>query len=374
MSAFFNFATDTKHVCSYIAHTPHKDKMKKVLYIVNPISGTQRKQNIAQLAMERTDKDKFTVDVEFTAYAGHATEIARQAVAKGFDAVVAVGGDGTVNEVGRALVETDTALGIIPCGSGNGLARHLGIPLHPAKAIGIINDFVVHKLDYGTINDRPFFCTCGVGFDAFISEKFAEAGKRGPLTYVENTLRSGLLYKPQTYTIEDENGKETCHAFLIACANASQYGNDAYIAPFASMKDGLLDVVVMEPFNALEAPQVALQLFTGTLPENSHVKTFKATQLRISREEEGVAHFDGDPFLTGRTIDIALHRHAFNVIVNADKGNRRFPLQAPIKNLMQLVPDFFNEWRKMPEALIGRTSKDIKRINKNLINKITGKP
>ena len=373
MDAFFNFASDTPS-SRRNRKPPRTAKMKKILYIVNPISGTQRKQNIAQLAMERTDKEKFGVDVEFTAYAGHATEIAHRAVDKGYDAVVAVGGDGTVNEVGRALVETDTALGIIPCGSGNGLARHLSIPLHPAKAIDVINDFVVHKLDYGTINDHPFFCTCGVGFDAFISEKFAEAGKRGPLTYVENTLRSGLQYKPQTYTIEDENGKETCHAFLIACANASQYGNDAYIAPYASMKDGLLDVVVMEPFNTLEAPQVAIQLFTGTLPENSHVKTFKASRLRISRDEEGVAHYDGDPFLTGRTIDIVLHRHAFNVIVNAGKGDRRFPLQAPIKSLMQLVPDFFNEWRKMPETLIVRTGKDIKRINKNLMTKITGKP
>ena len=146
---------------------------KKILYIINPISGTQRKQGIANLVEKLTDTQVFDLAVEKTQYAGHATIIAQQAARDGVDVVVAVGGDGTVNEVGRALVNSNTAMGIIPCGSGNGLARHLGIPLNAKKAIAIINACVVHKLDYGTINDRPFFCTCGVGFDAFISEKSA---------------------------------------------------------------------------------------------------------------------------------------------------------------------------------------------------------
>ena len=253
------------------------------------------------------------------------------------------------------------------------MARHLHIPLQPKKAIDIINQSVVHQLDYGTINDRPFFCTCGVGFDAFISERFASAGKRGLLTYVENTLKSGLQYKPQIYTIEDADGSETCRAFLIACANASQYGNDAYIAPFASMKDGLLDVVVMEPFNTIEAPQVAIQLFTGTLPENSHVKTFKARHLRITREGKGVAHYDGDPFITDEVIEVKIHHKGFKVVINANKPEQEPGLQLPIKNLLQLVPDFFNEWRRMPETLINKTGRDLKKWNKNLIDKIKGK-
>lgn len=190
------------------------------------------------------------------------------------------------------------------------------------------------------------------------------------LTYVENTLKSGLQYKPQTYTIEDAEGKESCRAFLIACANASQYGNDAYIAPYASMKDGLLDVVVMEPFNTLEAPQVAFQLFTGTLPANSHVKTFKAESLRITREGSGVAHFDGDPFVTGDTIEVKIHHRGLNVVVNPDKSDTEFPLQAPIQNLMQLVPNFFNEWKRMPETLINKTGRDLKKLNKTLIDKL----
>lgn len=342
---------------------------KKILYIINPISGTQRKQGIADLAVKLTDTDAFDVDLAYTEYAGHATLIAAEAAKRGVDVVVAVGGDGTVNEVGRALVNTSTAMGIIPCGSGNGLARHLAIPIHAAKAIELINECVVHQLDYGTINGRPFFCTCGVGFDAFISEKFANAGKRGLLTYVENTLKSGLQYKPQEYIIEDESGSERCKAFLIACANASQYGNDAFIAPYASMKDGLFDVVVMEPFNAIEAPQVAYQLFSGTLPENSHVKSFKADKLRIVRDHDGVAHYDGDPFWTGTVIDVVLHHNAFNVIVNPHKVERG-KQQLPIKSLFQLIPDFFNEWKTLPENLINKTGRDIKNLNKMLIDKI----
>lgn len=343
------------------------DMKQHILYIVNPISGTRQKGGVIQLIEELVDRSRYDFEVVQTEYAGHAAELAADAAQRRTEIVVAVGGDGTVNEVGRALVHTETALGIIPCGSGNGLARHLCIPIQPSKALAIINEGIIHKLDYGVINEHPFFCTCGVGFDAFISEKFAEAGKRGPLAYVENALKLGLQYRPQTYEIEVGNGSETYEAFLIACANASQYGNDAYIAPYASMKDGLLDVVVMEPFNAIEAPQVALQLFNGTLPENSHVKTFQTDRLRIRRNEEGVAHYDGDPFWTGEVIDVSLRKHAFNVVVNPWKEESA--VHSPVTNLLQLVPDFFSEWKAMPEALLNKTGQDLKRLNKNLLGK-----
>ena len=257
--------------------------------------------------------------------------------------------------------------------TGNGLARHLHIPLQPRKAIEVINRCVIHRLDYGTINERPFFCTCGVGFDAFISERFASAGKRGLLTYVENTLKSGLLYKPQVYTIEDADGAETCKAFLIACANASQYGNDAYIAPYASMRDGLLDVVVMEPFNTIESAQVAFQLFTGTLPDNSHVKTFRSSHLRITREGSGVAHYDGDPFVTGSSIDVCLHREGLPVVVNPDKPDGQNLRQPVVKNLMQHIPAFFSEWKRMPESIIEKTSRDLLKSGKNIMDLFKGK-
>lgn len=207
------------------------DNKKNIVFILNPISGTHAKDEIPGIIAKTIDKEKFDYQVKLTEYAGHAADITRQCVADGTDIVVAVGGDGTVNEVARSLVHSSTALGIIPCGSGNGLARHLCLPMDIVKAIKIINHCKIEQLDYGVINGLPFFCTCGMGFDAFISQKFASAKKRGPITYVENVLKEGLKYRPETYTVEDETGTKKYKAFLIACANASQYGNNAYIAP-----------------------------------------------------------------------------------------------------------------------------------------------
>ena len=168
------------------------DTKKSITFIINPISGTQNKDHIPSLIDELLDKTRFDYDVRLTEYRGHAAELTRQCAAEGRDIVVAVGGDGTVNEVARSLTHTQTALGVIPCGSGNGLARHLCLPMDTAKALQIINHCQIEPFDYGVINDLPFFCTCGIGFDAFISLKFAEAGKRGPVTYVEHVLKEGL--------------------------------------------------------------------------------------------------------------------------------------------------------------------------------------
>lgn len=217
---------------------------KKIVFIMNPISGTASKASIPNLIDSILDKDRFEYEIRTTERAGHASEIAFEAKEAHVDIVVAVGGDGTVNEVARAIVHSDTALGILPCGSGNGLARHLMLPMNLKKSIEIINQCEIHDLDYGVINGYPFFCTCGMGFDAFVSMKFAESGKRGPISYAENILREGLKYQPETYTLEDETETKQYKAFLISCANASQYGNNAYIAPQASMSDGLMDVVI----------------------------------------------------------------------------------------------------------------------------------
>lgn len=298
---------------------------KKVVFIMNPISGTSSKEGIPDLIRTHLDQGLFDYEVLMTQRAGHAVELASGARDRGVDIVVAVGGDGTVNEVARSLVHSQTALGIIPCGSGNGLARHLMLPMNAAKAISVINRCEIHELDYGVINGHPFFCTCGMGFDAFVSMKFAEAGKRGLITYVENVLREGLKYEPETYVIEDENGKVRHKAFLISCANASQYGNNAYIAPQASMSDGWLDVIIMEPFDVLEAPQISIEMFNKTLNKSSKIKTFKSKKLHIHRKADGVIHFDGDPVIADADVDIELKEKGIRVVVNpdADKSLRK---------------------------------------------------
>ncbi len=345
------------------------DKKKEITFIINPISGTHSKDGIPELIGQTIDKNRFDFDIRFTEYAGHASEIANEAVEAHRDIVVAVGGDGTVNEVAYALTHTETALGIIPCGSGNGLARHLCLPMDTKKAVEIINADKVESFDYGVINDLPFFCTCGMGFDAFISLKFAEAGKRGPITYVENVLKEGLKYKPETYEVEDETGTRHFKAFLIACANASQYGNNAYIAPGATMKDGEMDVIIMEPFNALDAPQIAADLFMKTLGNNSKIKTFRAKRIHIHRKEPGAIHYDGDPIMTGTDIDVHIEHHGIRILTNPaiteDSSQPNFLLNA--------FSDLFNNINNVREDLqedLERGSRKIQAINKVLLRKL----
>ena len=195
---------------------------KRIIFVVHPISGTQGTKAILKCIDERLDRSIYDYSIVKTEYAGHATQIAANAVREKVDVVVAIGGDGTINEIARSLVHTETVLGIIPCGSGNGLARHLRIPMEPKAAIDVINRGYELCIDYGKINNILFFCTCGVGFDAFISLKFADSGKRGLLTYLENTLHESLRYQPETYEIENEEGTVKYKAWLIACGNASQ--------------------------------------------------------------------------------------------------------------------------------------------------------
>ena len=341
------------------------DKKQKVSFIINPISGTHSKDEIPQLIDSTLNHEKFEYVNVFTEYAGHAAEIARQCAADGFDIVVAVGGDGTVNEVARSLVHTDSALAIIPCGSGNGLARHLCIPIDVKKSLNIINACKIEAFDYGVINGLPFFCTCGMGFDAFISLKFAESGKRGPITYVENVLKEGLNYQPETYTVVDDSGKHSYKAFLIACANASQYGNNAYIAPGATMKDGQMDVIIMEPFNALDAPQIAADLFMKTLGNNSKIKTFRTDRLHIQRTKPGAIHYDGDPIMTGCDIDINIEHLGIRIVTNPDISED----QAQPNPVLNAFSDFFNNINNVRED-IERSGRRIQVINKVLLRKL----
>ena len=300
-----------------------------------------------------------------TEYAGHAYEIAHQEKLKKTDIVVAVGGDGTVNEVARALIQSETALGIIPCGSGNGLARHLLLPMNTEKALEMINACKITPLDYGIINGHPFFCTCGMGFDAFVSMKFAEAGKRGPITYVENVLKEGLKYEPETYEIQDESGVTRHKAFLISCANASQYGNNAYIAPQASMSDGLMDVIIMEPFDVIEAPQISIDMFNKTLDKSSKIKTFRTKKLHIHRKQEGVIHFDGDPIMTSADVDIELVEKGINIIVNPRGDKRRRKPNA----IQSAAADLFNEINVVREDL-NKQGRHIQALSKILQRKL----
>ena len=193
--------------------------------------------------------------------------------------------------------------------------------------------------------------------------KFAESGKRGPLTYVENVLKEWVKYHPETYTVTDENGAQTHKAVVVTCANASQYGNNAYIAPFASMKDGLLDVIIMEPFSTFEAPLLAMQLFSRQLMKNSKIKAFRSQKVHIQRSSEGAIHCDGDPFMTGKEVEIEIIPQGLNIVVNPKAHSRP-------RTLLQAFGEGSEEWWSKQRRGFIRQQVKIRRLNRNILERL----
>lgn len=288
---------------------------KRIAFIINPISGTGDRKRLPDIIQKNLDLAQFEHRILFTKEAGDGTRLAAECVNEKLDAVVAVGGDGTMNEIAKSLIHTDTALGLIPAGSGNGLARHLNIPINIAKAIQLLNRSEAIKIDYGLVNEKPFFCTCGTGFDAYVSMEFSKAKKRGVMTYLEKMVSSYRNYKLQTYHLMGEGIDFNNKAFLITFANASQWGNNAYIAPQASVQDGLLDVSVMSNFPNIAIPTVLLQLFTKNIHNDLFVNTFRTKEVTLIREASGPFHRDGEPYEEGKKIKIKIVKEGLNVLV-----------------------------------------------------------
>lgn len=361
-------------------------EVRKTITIINPKSGTSKKNGIQETINKFFKKNNIENQIIVTEYAGHAEKIAKEFADK-VDVIVAIGGDGTVNEIARSLIDSETALAIIPSGSGNGLARDLRIPMKISSALKTITTGEKKTIDYGIINGHPFFCTCGTGFDASVSLKFADSNKRGFLTYIEKTLTEWLNYSPTEYILTID-GKETkkIKAFLIACANASQYGNNAYIAPQANITDGIMDVIILEPFSVVDIPALVLQLFTKTLDKSNHIKTLRCSKLHISSGKQNPAHFDGDPIVFDNDIDIEIIGEKLKVVVpnTKDMNNRfKYPLSQRydltlrdlqhcaeyLDNINDRLNRHITENNEAMLQFIKKSNEDIKnRINK-LINK-----
>ncbi|MDR0874368.1 MAG: diacylglycerol kinase family lipid kinase [Prevotellaceae bacterium] len=290
--------------------------MGKVAFIINPVSGTQSKEKIPTQVSTILNKTQFEPQFFYTERAGHATELAAQLAAEGYEYVVAVGGDGTVNEVGKGLIHTDTAMGIIPCGSGNGLARHLGIPVNTKKAVEYLKNAHEVEIDYCKANDRIFFCTCGTGFDAQISYEFALADGRGIRTYIKKIVAGLLNYKPQTYCLKNKEISFEQEAFLITFANASQYGNNAYIAPHADLQDGLMDIAILSHFPLVAIPGLAIRLFTKQIDKSSYMTTLQVEEITLQREKGGAFHFDGEAGNEPETVNIKVIQKGLKILVN----------------------------------------------------------
>ncbi len=307
------------------------DTRKKLLAVINPISGTANKQYIPETITEVMDESKWDMMIRFTQRPGHATDLAKQAIKQGYYGVLAIGGDGTINEVAAALRDSDTALGIIPNGSGNGLARHLNIPIDVKRALEEINNDRIEQFDYCMANQHPFFCTCGVGFDAHVSAKFAESKKRGPMSYLKNTLVEYLRYRSEEYSIETADQVLTERAFVIACGNASQYGNNAFITPNASMQDGLIDVTLIQPFTPLDTAVLGILLFTKHIDQDTNIQSFRTPSLTIHRPKAGVMHIDGEPMMMEADIEVKCIHNGIKIFLPKDGGENKKTFITPIE-------------------------------------------
>ncbi|WP_236612923.1 diacylglycerol/lipid kinase family protein [Cesiribacter andamanensis] len=270
------------------------DTKKHLVFIMNPISGTRKKERVPQLAEELLDKTQFTHTFALTERPLHATELARAAAEAGAYAVIAVGGDGTVNEVASGLMHSKTALGIIPFGSGNGLARHLGIPISTVEAIRLLNQPHTTLIDGALANGRPFFCTAGLGFDAHIGRLFASAGQRGFGSYVRLSLQEYFTYSPQRYSLEVDGRTFRRKCFVVSLANAGQYGNNAYISPEADIQDGKIDLCLLKPFPAVQALPMGMRLFQGSIHESPYMEIIRAVHIRIQSPKSECMHLDGE--------------------------------------------------------------------------------
>lgn len=313
----------------------------RILLIINPISGQIKKDKVPNLASSRLSQLGFNVDVEFTKYGGHATQLAQKAVGEGYYGVIACGGDGTINETAIALRETDTNLGILPCGSGNGLARHLEIPIDFALSLNVIEQNHITRCDYCSVNDMPFFCTFGVGFDATVSHRFAQQNRRGKMMYIKSAITEYLNYNQQTYTLKANGETITEEAFIVACCNASQYGNNAYIAPHASMTDGLIDVTIIHRGTIFDSAIMGFDLFSGYLDRNTHIRTFRTDHLEITRNEEGAAHIDGEALILGKELSVKCHPSAINIFTPKNTTEFR-PIVTPFNSMMQDIKIAFS--------------------------------
>ncbi|MDR2064855.1 MAG: diacylglycerol kinase family lipid kinase [Prevotellaceae bacterium] len=288
---------------------------RKIAFIVNPVSGTQNKKKIVKKIENASWFDNDEVEVYYTKCAGDAFESAKRYAGENFDIVVAVGGDGTVNEIARALIHTNTVLSLVPVGSGNGLARDLNIPLKVCDAVSLLHKGKITAIDVCYFNGHPYLCTAGVGYDAAVSKAFAQSRKRGFLSYFISALKVYIKIKPDVYKLTID-GVETSHkAFDITFANAGQFGNNAYISPMADLSDKLIDAVVIRPFPWYKSAAIAFRLFGKTLHKSKYVKIYKCKHAVLERSEAGCAHFDGEFTDAGRRIEISIQPAALKILV-----------------------------------------------------------
>ncbi len=286
---------------------------QNTVFILNPISGVSQKNDIPAFIKKHFEGD---YEVVLTEYAGHATLIAAEAVLLGVKKVIAIGGDGTINEVAKSLVNTESSLGIIPTGSGNGLARHLNIPLKIVEAIQFLNTTKSSLIDTGSFNEHLFLCTAGVGLDAEVTHDFAARGTRGLSTYIKSglSLFKNIENVKYTFSLDGKESKKV-EGIIFTIANASQYGNNAIISPLSLINDGILELCVLPKMGIFNAISHLIKVFRGTLDQSSKAKYHSFKTLKVELKGETKAHVDGEPITITDSLNIKIEEGSLRVLI-----------------------------------------------------------
>lgn len=292
---------------------------RKILFIVNPNAGKRISNQIIE-TIRREFPANMYYQIAIWKDKDHFEEITSLLKTEGYTDAIAVGGDGTVNHVAKTILGTDITLGIVPIGSGNGLARSLGLSMKLEEVIRQIVAGKTAMIDSGTVNGRPFFCTSGIGFDAHIGNLFATSVKRGLQSYVKITITELFKYRAKNYTLKFNGNVIKRKAFLITVANAGQYGNDFYIAPLASMQDGLFHVVILKPFNPFHLPLMMTKILSKKAHLSTRIETYSTNSLVIERDEKDTIHFDGEPAVEEKEVTYENKKSSLKVLIG-DKFN-----------------------------------------------------
>lgn len=292
--------------------------MKKILFIINRKAGTDREKRLEHAISRHLPADQYEVSTAFLAYLGHGADLAREAVANGVHTVVAVGGDGSINEISQGLIGSNTAMAILPLGSGNGLARALKIPLNVDKALQLIVNNKQRAIDIGYANEHLFLSNAGVGFDALIAEQFRHNTKRGLTGYAKLVLKSFNSYEPAEYSIDIDGQTFQTKAFLLTVANGNQFGYEFKLAPKASVFDGQLDLCIMPPVGILSLLPVSIFSLMGNIDNTRYIKHYTGKDITIRSHALQYLQVDGDavPLTENGVVRIRIQSQAINVVVN----------------------------------------------------------
>lgn len=294
--------------------SPASDMPRKVLFIVNPNAGKRISDRIIDIIRKEFPENLY-YQIVIWKDKYHFDEIAHLLKTQGYTDAVAVGGDGTVNHVAKTILGTNISLGIVPIGSGNGLARSLGLSMNLEEVVKQIAEGKTARIDNGLVNGIPFFCTSGLGFDAHIGNLFASSVKRGLQSYVKITIRELFRYRAKNYSLEFNGQTIQRKAFLITVANAGQYGNDFYIAPQASMTDGKFHVAILKPFHPLQVFGLMLKILRKKAHLSACIETYVTDRIKITRESSDTIHFDGEPAVESAEVIFENRPAALTVII-----------------------------------------------------------